>query len=93
MRKAHSNKADPAAYARLPGTKFPHRNIMEDIMAQLSPLRERLASAEHAYACAIQRRSATGRNQYVIRTGSPLQPFRVTETRPARDENLVLHVA
>ena len=93
MRKAHSNKADPAAYARLPGTKFPHRNIMEDIMAQLSPLRERLASAEHAYACAIQRRSATGRNQYVIRTGSPIQPFCVTETRPAKDENLVLHVA
>ncbi|EZP70529.1 hypothetical protein [Rhizorhabdus wittichii] len=93
MRKAHSNKADPAAYARLPGTKFPHRNIMEDIMAQLSPLRGVLASAEHAYACAIQRRSATGRNQYVIRTGSSIQPFRVTETRPAKDENLVLHVA
>jgi len=73
--------------------KLPHLNIMEDIMAQDTPLRERLASAEHAYACAIQRRSATGRNQYVIRTGSPLQPFRVTETRPARDENLVLHVA
>lgn len=93
MRKAHSNKADPAAYARQPGTKLPHRNIMEDIMAQLSPLRERLASAEHAYACALQRRSATGRNQYVVRTGSPIQPFRVTETRPAKDENLVLHVA
>jgi hypothetical protein len=66
---------------------------LEDIMVQLSPLRGRLASAEHAYACAIQRRSATGRNQYVIRTGSPIQPFRVTEARPAKDEDLVLHVA
>ncbi|MGE4410450.1 MAG: hypothetical protein AB7D33_07765 [Sphingobium sp.] len=62
-------------------------------MAQLSSLRLRLCNFEHAYACALQRRGVTGRNQYVVRTGSPIQPFRVTETRPAKDENLVLHVA
>ena len=93
MRKAHSNKADPAAYARLPGTKFPHRNIMEDIMAQLSPLRSRICDFDRAYALAIRIRETTGRHQFVLRTGDPIQPFRITETRPAMDEGLVLHVA
>ena len=62
-------------------------------MTTLSPLRARLASFENAYSLAIQRRKATGRNQFVVRTGNSCQPFRVTETRPAKDENLVLHVA
>ncbi|WP_150293615.1 hypothetical protein [Sphingobium estronivorans] len=62
-------------------------------MSSLSPLRASLASFPHAYACAIQRWTATGRNQFVIRTGDPVQPFRVTEARPANDENLVLRVA
>lgn len=88
------NKADPASpIPACRAAKRPHLNIMEDIMVQLSPLRLRLCDFDRAYACAIQRRGATGRNQYVIRTGSPIQPFRVTETRPAKDENLVLHVA
>lgn len=62
-------------------------------MAPLSPLRARLAGFPHAYACAIQRRTATGRDQFVIRTGDPLQPFRVTDACPAQEENLVLRVA
>ncbi|OUC53599.1 hypothetical protein CA262_20825 [Sphingobium sp. GW456-12-10-14-TSB1] len=62
-------------------------------MVPLSPLRGRLAGFPNAYACAIQRWTATGRNQFVIRTGDPVQPFRVTEARPANDENLVLRVA
>jgi hypothetical protein len=66
---------------------------MEEIMAPLSPLRARLAGFPHAYACAIQRWSATGRNQFVVRTGDPVQPFRVTDARPTNDENLVLRVA
>jgi hypothetical protein len=66
---------------------------MENIMDPLSPARARLAGFPHAYACAIQRRTATGRNQFVIRTRNPIQPFRVTETLPASDEDLVLRVA
>ncbi|OUC56756.1 hypothetical protein CA262_08100 [Sphingobium sp. GW456-12-10-14-TSB1] len=62
-------------------------------MAPLSPLRERLAGFPHAYACSIQRCTATGRNQFVVRTGDPVQPFRVTDVGPNNDENLVLRVA
>tara|TARA_R110000787_G_scaffold282863_2_gene395063 strand:+ start:12561 stop:12761 length:201 start_codon:yes stop_codon:yes gene_type:complete len=66
---------------------------MEDIMAQLSPLRSVLAGFDRSYAIAIQRRTTTGRDQFVIRTGDPIQPFRVTETRPANREDVVLRVA
>lgn len=47
-------------------------------MSQLSPKRARLASFEHAYAVATRLRCVTGRDQFVIRTGDPLQPVRVT---------------
>jgi len=62
-------------------------------MAQLSPLRCRLCDFDRAYALAIRIRETTGRHQFVLRTGDPIQPFRITETRPAMDEGLVLHVA
>lgn len=62
-------------------------------MIPLSPLRAKLCAFENAYACAIQRRSATGRNQFVIRTGNPIQPFRVTATLPVDDEDVVVRVA
>jgi hypothetical protein len=62
-------------------------------MSLHSPLRARLASFEHAYAVAVQRRRETGRNQLVVRTNNPMQPFRVTTTAPQRDENLLLQVA
>lgn len=51
-------------------------------MQSFSPLRERLASFEHAYALATQLRRATGRDQFVIRTGDPIQPIRVTSQPP-----------
>ena len=58
-----------------------------------SPLRAQLASFDHAYSLAIRKWETTGRPQFVLRTGDPIQPFRITETRPAMDEGLVLHVA
>lgn len=42
-------------------------------MHQLSPLRARLASFDHAYALAVQMRRATDRSQFVVRTGALLQ--------------------
>lgn len=51
-------------------------------MSDFSPLRARLASFDHAYAVAHQRYRATGVRQYVVRTGNPLQPVRVTATDP-----------
>lgn len=62
-------------------------------MPAMSPLRARLAGVSHSYAIAVQRRTLTGRNQFVIRTGDPIQPFRVTESLPANGEELVLCVA
>ncbi len=53
-------------------------------MKTLSPLRARLASFEHAYVLATRLRYATGRNHYVVRTGDPFQPVRVTATLPAQ---------
>lgn len=62
-------------------------------MSSLSPLRDKLAGFPNCYAIALQRQKATGRNQFVIRTGVPIQPFRVTEAHPLRDDDLVLRVA
>ena len=53
-------------------------------MTYLSPLRARLASFEHAYAVAICLRRQTGRDQFVIHTGDPLQQVRVSAS-PAPD--------
>lgn len=48
----------------------------------LSAMRARLALFDHAYAVAIRLRLATGHDQFILKTGDPLQPVRVTETRP-----------
>lgn len=58
-------------------------------MHQLSPLRARLASFDHAYALAVQMRRATDRSQFVVRTGNPIQPIRVTDHMP-RDGGALL---
>lgn len=58
-------------------------------MQRLSAARARLASFEHAYAVATRLRRATGRDQYVIRTGDPIQPVRVTTEPPVDDAALV----
>lgn len=52
------------------------------VQAGLSPLRARLASFDHAYAVAVQRCSGTSVPCYVIRTGNPLQPYRVSSRAP-----------
>jgi len=62
-------------------------------MPTLSPLRTKLAGFENCYKIALLRRTASGRNQFVVRTGNPIQPFRVTEQHPGTDDNLVLRVA
>lgn len=62
-------------------------------MTNLSPARARLASFEHAYSVATQLRESTGRDQFVVRTGNTIQPFRVTTTRPLDHERLLVRVA
>lgn len=59
----------------------------------LSSRRQRLASFENAYAVAVQLREATGAEQFVVRTGNPLQPFRVSPLRPGRAETILALVA
>lgn len=51
--------------------------------------RARLASFAHAYAVAIRLREASGEDQFVIRTGDPMQPVRVS-IRPPLDCELLL---
>lgn len=52
-------------------------------------LRARLASFPHAYAIALRRREHSGARQFVIRTGDPLQPVRVSTLPPADVDALV----
>jgi hypothetical protein len=59
----------------------------------LSPRRARLASFEHAYAVAAQRRRASGRLQFVVCTGNPLQPFRTTSRTPRPHERMLALLA
>jgi hypothetical protein len=59
----------------------------------LSPRRGRLAGWEHSYRVAVQRRTATGREQFILRTGDPLQPYRVTSRLPACPEQILALVA
>jgi len=61
-------------------------------MRQFSPLRARLASFEHAYAVALRLRTQTGFDQFVVRTGDPLQPVRVTPVAPASSDQLLAQV-
>lgn len=62
-------------------------------MSTSSPLRARLASFENAYAVAVQKHRETGVPQFVLRTGNPLQPFRVTSTSPPSKSALMTLVA
>ncbi|WP_375244148.1 hypothetical protein [Sphingomonas parapaucimobilis] len=59
----------------------------------LSPRRGRLASFENAYAVAVQLRETTGTDQYVIGTGDPVQPFRVSRHEPAPADTVCALVA
>lgn len=59
----------------------------------LSARRHRLASFEHAYRVAIERRRASGIQQFILRTGDPMQPFRTTGRAPAQDEHILALVA
>lgn len=59
----------------------------------LSPRRERLAGWEHSYRVAVQRRTASGRDQFILRTGNPLQPYLVTSQPPAPSEHILALVA
>lgn len=58
-------------------------------MQTLSPLRARLTCFEHAYVVAIRRRTETGHHQFVVRTGDPLQPVKVTPLAPASSDQLL----
>lgn len=57
--------------------------------AGLSPRRAHLASFEHAYAVALQQRRATGRHQFIVQTGNPLQPFRTSPIMAREQETLL----
>lgn len=59
----------------------------------LSPRRGRLAGYDHAYRVAVQKRTASGRDQFILRTGNPLQPYRITSRRPAQPEQILALVA
>ncbi|WP_030539285.1 hypothetical protein [Sphingobium sp. DC-2] len=58
-----------------------------------SSKRAALASFDHAYAVALRMRHETGRPQLVLRTGDPLQPFRVSSTGPQHRQALMTLVA
>lgn len=55
--------------------------------------RSSLASFENAYAVAVQVREATGIDQFIVRTGNPVQPFRVSRRRPEHPEALLALIA
>ncbi len=58
-------------------------------MSDSSVLRARLASFEHAYVLAVRLHTQTGADQYVVRTGNPLQPVRVVSEPPAARDGLL----
>lgn len=62
-------------------------------MMIISPLRARLASFEHAYAVALRLRFETGADQYIVRTGDPIRPFRISAHPPTGGETLTARVA
>jgi hypothetical protein len=55
----------------------------------ISAVRADLASFDHAYAVALRLRGATGRHQFVVRTGNPIQPFRTANRPPGAGEHLL----
>ncbi|MBA4751935.1 MAG: hypothetical protein H2055_06885 [Sphingopyxis sp.] len=60
---------------------------------RLSPLRAELTSFERCYAVAIQQRAASGRIQFIVRTGDAFRPFRVSARPPGRGEQITTLVA
>lgn len=62
-------------------------------MSHLSPLRARLASFEHAYTLAVRLSILRDSDMFVVRTGNPVQPYRITTSAPANDEQMVFRVA
>lgn len=62
-------------------------------VAMLSSARSALAGFENAYSVAIQMREATGVDQFVVRTGNPIQPYRVSRIAPCSPETLLALVA
>jgi hypothetical protein len=58
-------------------------------MANLSSHRAILASFENAYLVALRLRRETGRAQFILRTGNPMQPFRTTANPPMSNETLL----
>lgn len=62
-------------------------------MPPLSPLRAKLSSFDHAYTVAIRLRDLTGVEQYIVRTGLALQPFRVVPAKPGHDTHIMALVA
>lgn len=59
----------------------------------LSSRRGQLASFNHAYRLAVQRRKCSGVIQFVVSTGDPVQPFRTTSRPPEPAERLLALVA
>ena len=55
--------------------------------------RRSLASFENAYAVAVQLRENTGVDQFVVRTGNSVQPFRVSRREPQHPETVLALVA
>ena len=51
-------------------------------MTELSSIRARLASFDHAYAVALQCRRQSGIPHYVVHGETPLQAYRVTTCAP-----------
>jgi hypothetical protein len=59
----------------------------------LSPRRAELASFAHAYAVAVQLASHCGREQCIVATGDPIQPYRTSAAPAANDEQVLARVA
>jgi hypothetical protein len=59
----------------------------------ISPRPHRLSNFINAYAVACQLRETTGAEQFVVRTGNPIQPFRVTRHLPNNTETVLALVA
>lgn len=57
----------------------------------LSPRRRELCSREHALRVAARIFDEGERSVSLIRTGSPLQPYRIS-TRPAKDDTVELQM-
>ncbi|MGK6324627.1 hypothetical protein ACMGDM_16300 [Sphingomonas sp. DT-51] len=62
-------------------------------MSITAPAARTLASFDNAYTVAVQLRETTGFDQFVVRTGNPIQPFRVSRRRPQAPETMLAQVA